>query len=135
MISLTVLDGNGTERSVRAHENHPIEFFIPREPNLILPPMEPQNATSNKSSNEPFYVDLSQFLANRNLTVSLHFEIRPDDIRLGYLFIYRFDKQPRWNSGKYEMDGWTLFCPQGKFQSSYYHIETFLFHDRSIHKW
>lgn len=132
MISLTVLDENGMERSIQASENEPIEFFIPREPNLIFPAMTPQNATS-KSSEEPFLVDLNQFLVNRNLTVSLHFEIRPDDTSLGYLFIYRFDKQPKWNSGKYEMDGWVLFCPESQFHSSFCNIEVFLFYDRFIH--
>lgn len=133
MISLSVLDLDGHELALRATDDQPFEFFIPREPNLIMPEMAPQNAIS-KSSEEPFYLDLNQFLTNTNLTVSLHFEIKPLDIDLGYLLIYKFDKEPVLNSVKHDIDGWTLFCPASRFRSSFYDIQRFSFHCRFIYE-
>jgi hypothetical protein len=109
-ISLTVLDQYGNEIPIHANVNQPIEFFIPRDPNLILPEMILQNVTS-KSNEEFFHLNLSQFIINNNLTISLHFEIRPLNITLAYLFIYKFDNKPVLNSSKYDIDGWDLFCP------------------------
>ena len=118
-ISLTILDQLGNEVSIYATDEQPIEFFIPRDANLILPAMILQNVTS-KSSEELFHVDLNQFVVNKNLTVSIHFEIRPLNITLGYLFIYKFDQTPQLNSMKYQIDDWTLFCPSSEFHHSFY---------------
>jgi len=71
-ISLTLLDQYGNEIPVYATDNQPIEFFIPRDLNLILPGMILQNVIS-KSSEKLFYINLNQFIINNNLTVSLHF--------------------------------------------------------------
>jgi len=48
-ISFSVLDSNGTEISLEANETHPIEIFIPRDPNRIILSMILQNVTSNNS--------------------------------------------------------------------------------------
>jgi hypothetical protein len=108
-ISLSLLDQNGTEISIHTSDDQPIEFFIPRDPNLILPPMILQNVTW-KTFNFHL-IDMSKFVTNSNLTISLHFEIRPLDINLGYLFIYTFDSKAQKN----ELDKWHLFCPASKF--------------------
>jgi hypothetical protein len=113
-ISLTVLDQYENEIPIQATDDQPIEFFIPRDPNLILPDMILQNVLS-KSSEELFNLSLNRFVINKNLTVSVHFEFRPLNISLGYLFIYKFDKAPQLNSMKNDIDDWDLFCPMSKF--------------------
>jgi len=116
-ISLTVLDQYGNEIPIQATDDQPIEFFIPRDPNLILPDMILQNVTS---SEELFNLSLNQFLINKNLTISLHFELRPLNISLGYLFLYKFDKTPQLNRAKNNIDDWDLFCPLSKFYYTFY---------------
>jgi hypothetical protein len=116
-ISLTVLDQYGNEIPIQATDDQPIEFFIPRDPNLILPDMILQNVTS---SEELFNLSLNQFLINKNLTISLHFELRPLNISLGYLFLYKFDKTPQLNRAKNNIDDWDLFCPLSKFYYAFY---------------
>ncbi|CAF4543691.1 unnamed protein product [Rotaria socialis] len=112
-ISLSLFDLNSNEISIRTSANHSIELLIPRDPNSLIPPMTLQNVTS-MSSVQPFnlhVVNMTQFLTNTNLSVSLHFEIRPLNVSLGYLFIYKFDNSPELNSAINQMDGWSLLCP------------------------
>ncbi|CAF1016276.1 unnamed protein product [Rotaria sordida] len=112
-ISLSLLDISGKEVSIHASDKQPIEFFIPRDPNFILPKRILQNVTS-KSNEELFYLTVihtNEFITNNNLTMSVHFEIRPLDRSLGYIFIYKFDGTPYLNSSKKNIDGWSLFCP------------------------
>ncbi len=111
-----MLDQYGNYIHIDTSIDQPIELFIPRDPHLFIPPMKPQNATSI-NGNQPFHlqlIDLNQFLNNRNLSVSLHFEIRPLNISLGYLFIYRFDDAPQLDSSINLIDGWSLLCPSSK---------------------
>jgi hypothetical protein len=112
-ISLSVLDQNGNDVPINASVDHPIEFIIPRDMNIIVPPMTVQNVTSiNNNHNQLFnlhYVNIAQ--SNNNLTVSLHFEMHPLNASLGYLLIYRFDNSPQLNSSINQTDGWSLFCP------------------------
>src|SRR5690349_8821951 len=107
-ISLSILDKNGNEVSIKTNENDSIEIIIPRDPNLIIPPMIIQNVTSiphNQSFNI-HYVDITTILP-----ISVHFQIRPLDPNLAYLFIYKFDQVPQLNSSINQIDGWKLFCP------------------------
>lgn len=48
------------------------------------------------------------------LTLSATFELQPDTSTPGYLIIYRFDGIPTLNSTIRLMDGFKIFCPQGK---------------------
>ena len=48
---------------------------------------------------------------NPNMSVSVHFQLRPLDPLLGYLVIYRFDDIPRLNSSINQTDEWSLLCP------------------------
>lgn len=45
------------------------------------------------------------------LPISIHFEIRPLNKSIAYLFIYKFDQQPILNSLMNDIDDWYLFCP------------------------
>jgi hypothetical protein len=67
--------------------------------------MTEQNVTFLTSHNQLFnlhYINITTIL-----TISVHFEIRPLNTTLAYLFIYKFDQIPQLN----QSDGWTLFCP------------------------
>ena len=116
-VSLSLLDKDGNEVRMNASVDEPIMFFIPRDSSLILPVMELQNVTL-KNTEQAFHlnvISLSQFVINSNLTVSLHFEIRPSEKDLSYLFIYKFDGTPQLNSLKNDIDDWYLFCPKSKY--------------------
>jgi hypothetical protein len=112
-ISLSVLDQNGNNVPICTSIDHPIEFIIPRDINMIVLPMVLQNVTSmNDNDNRIFnlhFVNITQ--SNGNLTVSLHFEMHPLNASLAYLLIYRFDDSPQLNSLINQTDGWSLFCP------------------------
>ena len=107
-VSLTILDQNETEVSIQTTLDNPIEIIIPRDPNLLIPPMILQNVTStlHNQSFDLHYVNITSFLP-----ISVHFEIYPFDTNLSYLLIYKFDKLPLLNSSIQQMDGWILFCP------------------------
>lgn len=116
-VSISLLDENGNDIHIDTTVNQPIEILIPRDPNMGIPPMQRQNVTSIKG-NQRFYlqqIDLKPFLNDRNLTPSLHFEIQPLDIHLGYLFIYEFDNVSQLNMSINETDDWSLLCPYSKF--------------------
>ena len=119
-LSLTILDRNGNEIPFETTVDHPIEFIIPRDPNLIIPSMSLQNVTSMNITPHNLifnlhFVKLPNTQWNNNRTVSLIFEMQPLDINLGYLLIYRFDNSPQLNSSINQIDGWSLFCPLSKF--------------------
>jgi hypothetical protein len=120
-ISLSLLDQNGNDVPILASINHPIEFIIPRDVNLIVPSMTLQNVTSMTSDSHYqlfnlHYVNITQ--PQSNLTVSLHFEMHPLNTSLGYLMIYKFDGSPQLNSSINQTDGWSLMCPSSELHSS-----------------
>jgi hypothetical protein len=113
-ISLSILDQNGNSISVEIDLNHPIEILIPRDPNLILLPMIPQDVLSLNQSFHSKFLDLKQLQSNRNLTISIRFEIHPSNKNLSYLFVYQFDHQ------SYQS---TLFCSSKTKDIHTYYID------------
>ncbi len=112
-VSLSLLDNDGNEISISTTLNNPYQFIIPRDPNLILPPMTLQNVTSLNSTPHHLlfnfhYINIVQ---SNNLPISIHIEMEPLDQILAYLFIYKFDNSPQLNSSINLIDGWSLFCP------------------------
>jgi hypothetical protein len=110
-ISLSILDQYGNEVAIQTNASHPIEIIIPHDPNLIIPQMILQNVTSMNSTphNQLFYLQYLNITSV--LSISVHFEMRPLNTSLAYLFIYKFDQTPLLNSSINLIDGWTLFCP------------------------
>jgi hypothetical protein len=103
-MSLSILDENNQEISIQTILDRPIEFIIPRDPNLIIPPMILQNVIST-SHNQLFH--FKSINITSQLAISVHFEIYPLNNNLSYLFTYKFDDLIDLNN----YDGWTLFCP------------------------
>ena len=119
-ISLSILDQNGNDVSIQTNLSHPFEIIIPRDSNLIISPMVLQNVTSSNSipHNQLFqlhYVNITSILS-----ISVHFEMRPLNTSLAYLFIYKFDGLPQLNSSIHQIDGWTIFCPSNLTDDSIY---------------
>ena len=112
-ISLSILDQNGNEVSTQTTLDYPYRFIIPRDPNMIVPPMTLQNVTSinNTPHHLLFNLHYIDVIQSNNLTISLHIEMNPLNTSLGYLFIYKFDSSPQLNSSTNQIDGWSLFCP------------------------
>jgi hypothetical protein len=112
-ISLSILDNDGNEISISTTLNYPYQFIIPRDPNLILPPMTLQNVTSLNSTPHHLLFNLHyiNIVQSNNLPISLHIEMEPLNKTLSYLFIYKFDSSPQLNSSINLIDGWSLFCP------------------------
>ena len=97
---------------IDTHGNYSIERIIPRDSNFNPSSMILQNVTPN--NNTPYqhlfylhYVNLISLLL-----ISVHFQIRPLNSSLAYLFIYKFNQLPRLNSSINSIDGWTVFCPE-----------------------
>ena len=114
-LSLTVADEGG--RDLIVHSTG-IELIIPRDINLVLPPLTLQNVSSikaDRTNSRQFnlhFINITQ--PNLNISVSVHFQLRSLDSRLGYLVIYRFDDIPRFNSSINQTDGWSLLCPSNE---------------------
>lgn len=113
-VSLTVLDSNGIEVSIRTNRTQPIELIIPRDPSLVIPPMAPQDFTAFNTGPADQLFNLHQNDISSSLPISVHFEIQPANKTVGYLFIYKFDSPPILTNAKNQIDGWTLLCPHSE---------------------
>ena len=76
-LSISILDEKGNEIPFEKNSNS-IEFFIPRDPNLRIPPMILTNETFHSLN------------LITDLPISIHFEIKAN---FPYRFVYKFDKQ------------------------------------------
>jgi hypothetical protein len=65
-------------------------------------------------------INFNEDIFKKDVSQSLHFEIRPVDISLNYLFIYKFDEAPQLSSSINKIDGWKSFCPSRKFFFLFY---------------
>jgi len=93
-------------------------MFIPRDINLPIPSFIKKNMTSvippehgTYKVNRQFfiyYINITQI--NPNLTISIHFELKPFDREISYGIIYKLDNVPAYNSTHISIDGWEMFC-------------------------
>ena len=124
-LSLSILNQNGNEISIRTTFDHPIELIIPRDPNWNLPPMMLQNVFPADGTRHKQLFHLHYVNITATLSISVHLEMRPLNISLGYLLIYRFDGPPQLNSSISQIDGWSLFCPSSKFFSQVHYWKNY----------
>ncbi|CAF1353863.1 unnamed protein product [Adineta ricciae] len=110
MISLTILDRNGNEIPFETTKQSPIRLVIPRDPNVVIPPMIYHNVSAFNSSyhNQTFHYHFVNI--SSSLPISIHLEFEPIVVNLSYLLIYKFDQIPRLNRSMNQIDGWKLFC-------------------------
>lgn len=116
-ISLSLFDENGNEISVETNETNPIELFIPRDPNVIIPPMIKQNLTQMTTTPHHHLFTLHYVNISSSLSTSVHVEIESEMKNISYLFIYKFDRSPHLNSSINEIDGWTILCSSSEISS------------------
>jgi hypothetical protein len=119
LLSITFFDDNNQEISVQTTVNNSIEFFIPRDVNLIVPPMVIQNVSSlivdpliNNRQFNLHFINITQ--SNSNMSISIHLQMRSLNNSLGYMLIYKFDSIPQLNSSLNNIDGWSMLCPNSK---------------------
>jgi hypothetical protein len=106
-VSFSILDENNDELSIETTVDHSIELIIPRDRNLLLPPMSLQDVTSINNSSENQLFDLNYINIKSLLSISVHFQIRPWNTELDYLFISKFD----YLNSIDQIDGWSILCP------------------------
>ncbi len=111
-ISLSLFDQHDNELPLQTDLDHPIEIFIPRDPNLPISPMILQNLSDVTPHQQLF--NLHYINITSSIDISVHWEIHPLNSSLAYLFIYKFDGPPQLNSSMNLIDGWTLLCPSSK---------------------
>ena len=114
-VSLSIVNQNGDEISIRKVFDSSIELFIPRDPNWMLPAMVLQDVISANAIRHNQLFNFHYVNITSSLSISVHLEMRPLNISLGYLFIYKFDAMPQLNSSISQIDGWSLFCPSSEF--------------------
>ena len=119
LLSIDFLDEIGNEIPVHTNINQTIELFIPGDINSIPPLMILQNVSllvvNSTINNQQFnlhFINITQ--SNNNISVSVHFEMHPLNINLGYMLIYKFDNIPQLNNLINRIDGWSLMCPLSK---------------------
>ena len=119
LLLVTFVDEYGNEVQVNTTAGKPIEFFIPRDINLVVSPMIMQNVSSlivdSLINNRQFnlhFINITQ--SNSNITISIHFEMHSLDDTLGYMLIYKFDDIPQLNNSINQIDGWSILCPQNR---------------------
>ncbi|CAF1506830.1 unnamed protein product [Adineta ricciae] len=111
LVSFTLLDQNFNEISIKSMRNQSIQIIIPRDQNLIIPPMIFQNVTSMNLTFHYHYLNISSLIS-----ISIHWQIQPLNETIAYLFLYKFDGIPQIN----QIDGWTIFCPKNLLNNNIY---------------
>ena len=95
----------------------PIEFYISRDPSVIMTPFQLINLTSyTTGSNALFTVSIN--VTNKN--ASIHFQLKPSieilkNQSVGYLALLKFGDIPILTENTRSYDYWKLFCPLGFF--------------------
>lgn len=103
-----MFDANETEIEIQTNR---LQFFIPRDPNLIIPDMFLHSVTLTNQTKQLFHYHLVHLPSdNPNVTLSIHLELHPLNGTPAYIIAYQFDEQTNFESTK----NWSLLCPVGK---------------------
>jgi hypothetical protein len=109
---LSIVGNDEKEINVTTSNNQTIEVRIPRDPAIVIPTMSYENVTGVNNTAHHLLFNLHYVNITSRLPISIHLEMQSLNDSLAYLFIYRFDESPIWNSSVRLIDGWSLFCPQ-----------------------
>ena len=125
LLSISFFDQENNQLSVHTTLEKPIEFFISRDVNYVIPSMFVQNVTSLTTNsvinNRQFnlhFINITQ--VNSNMSISVHFEMHPLNNTLAYMLIYKFDSIPQLNSSINQIDGWSILCPNSDNLLTYF---------------
>ena len=87
------------------------EFFIPLDPNLIVPEFILQNLEKLNNRKQLFFYHQINLTQHSFLSFSIHFQLLPrQDSNVSYLIIYKFDSIPSIKRS----DGSSIFTPESK---------------------
>lgn len=111
LISLSFADANDKEISVGTNSSHPFMFIVPRDSQLLVPPMALQNVIAMNSTSYQLLFHLHYVNLSSVLPISVHLEMEPMNNSLAYLLVYRFDQIPQLTDSINAIDGWTVLCP------------------------
>ncbi len=115
-LSFSILNENGENIDIKTIMNDSIQFIIPRDPNLILPKMFPQNVTKKNVLFNYHSIDLQ-------MNYSIHIEIHSIINNISYLFIYKFNSAPQLTNSLNNIHGWDLFCSSNENEIFSYFID------------
>jgi hypothetical protein len=112
-IALSFFDENQNEKLVQ-NSDKPFIFSIPRDTSQPLPPFIYLLNNSSNTSIKSFsnLLALDGFMLNKQ-NVSIHYQISPNDNKIGYFFALKFGGNPYLNSDLQVFDMWSIFCPKG----------------------
>jgi hypothetical protein len=93
LVSISILNQNGDEMSIREVFDSPIELFIPRDPNWIVPSMMLQEVILANAIRHNQLFNLHYVNITSTVSISVHLEMQPVNMSFGYLLIYKFDAE------------------------------------------
>jgi len=107
-IGLAFFDSNSNE--IRITESlSPIEILIERDKNTLNYSFEYVNATSIGFLSGAYFLQNSFTIKSSNS--SIHIEIKPLNMELGYLLVLKYGYMPIVNSTNADYSSFKLFCP------------------------
>jgi len=122
-LTLDIIDDDDQQLQINTSNNSLIEMFIPRDINLYRPSFSKQPMTrafvprtGRFRANRQFFIYYFDLINNTQSTpISLHFELKPEQLNTSYSIIYKFAHVPAWNSTHKIIDGSAMFCSQSLF--------------------
>ena len=112
----------------------PVEFWIPKDPNMNQEPFKLVdilnstilvhngtfiNSTNSTNANYTLNFNDDGFFLNgirlNGTNVSLHIQIKPENMSIGYLVLAKFGENPTLKKGKKDYSHYDLFCPDRKY--------------------
>jgi hypothetical protein len=132
-VSFSLYDEDKNEIPINNLVN-PIEFWIPKDPNMNQEPFKLVdvlnstiivhngtfvNTTNSTSANYSLNFNDDGFYLNgiklNGTNISLHIQIKPENISIGFLVLAKFGDNPILKIGKRDYSYYDLFCPERNY--------------------
>jgi hypothetical protein len=110
-LSVSLSDNKGNEIKIK-NSSKLIDIWIPRDFNYIKNVAQFVNITNllnNETNRQLFPIGFNKSTVNS----SIHVELSPVKISIGYLVLLKLNMTPRINSTFQDYDYWKMFCPSG----------------------
>ena len=112
-ISVSFSENNGNEVEIR-NSGRLIDIWVSRDVNIPRPNVTYVNSSehiNNNTESDLFPIGITTSILNS----SIHVELLPVNVSVGYLFLLKFNMRPKINETFQSYHHWKLFCPSGKF--------------------
>ncbi len=107
-IELSFYDENLNEIEIR-ETSKPIDIIISRDPSVSKYPYQYVNVSQIQLPSDSFIFQNSFNLISTN--ASIHIELKPLNISIGYLLVFKLGYSPIVNSIQVDYDSFKIFCP------------------------